>query len=173
MRSDGSVATSPRWSPVLCFVIPLIYFLFLLVLSQLHDRFDERGGIMQFFAGQELAAGHGYRGWASHFWPPLFSVLIGLGARLVPPFLAGKLISIVASTLLVFVTYPLALQLSGDRRVALWSQAFLVTNSLYVWESIGAHNHLLEPLFLVTGLWLSILGIRDRSVPKQALAGIL
>lgn len=154
-------------------VIPSIYFVALLALSRLHTRFDEWGGVMQFFAGQELVAGRGYRGWASHFWPPMFSALIGLGGHLVSPFLAGKLISIVASTLLVAVTYALALQLTGDRRVALWSQAFLVLNPLYARESIGAHNHLLEPLFLVTGLWLSLEGARERAISKQALAGLL
>lgn len=167
----ASVFSAARKSVPSCLVIPLFLMLFLLLLSRLHDRFDEWGGVMQFFAGQELAAGQGYRGWASHFWPPMFSILISLGGHLVPPFLAGKLISILASTLLVLVTYPLAMQLSGDRRVALWSQAFLVMNPLYVRESIGAHNHLLEPLFLVTGLWLSLQGMRERTVTKQAMAG--
>ena len=173
-KSRTGWTSVPGWVAAAPYLwIPLAYLVVLLVMSRLHDTFDEWGGVMQFFAGHELLSGHGYRGWASHFWPPLFPILIALGGALIPPFLAGKLISIAASALTVLITYPFAIRISGDRRVALWSQAFLAVSPLYTFESIRAHNHLLEPLFLVAGVCLSLESGRDRTIQKQALAGVL
>ena len=60
--------------------IPLLYAVILIPLFFLHDTFEEWDGVMQFFAGREILTGFGYNGWTSHFWPPLYSLLIGIGS---------------------------------------------------------------------------------------------
>ncbi len=153
--------------------IPLAWAPVLLIASQLHTVFNEWGGVMQWFAGQDILHGIGYRGWTAHFWPPLFSLLMGLGSPLASGFLLGKLISISASVLLLHTAYRLALSLSGSASVALWTQVFLLVNPLYFVESITAHNHMLDALFFVTGLHLFLLALRHPVSNRPWIAGLV
>jgi len=153
--------------------IPVLYVITLLVVSPLHNRFDEWGGVMQFFAGKEILAGRGYNGWASYFWPPLYSVLIGLGSLVGPGFFVGKLISIVAGTALLYVAYALAIELTGQKRIAVLSQVFLFLTPLYFKESLIAHNHMLDAFLFVSGLWLFLRSLREPSPGRLLVVGLI
>ncbi len=54
--------------------ITLSYGLIVSIISLYHTIYSEWGGVMQVFVGREMLSGQGYRGWSSHFWPPLFSL---------------------------------------------------------------------------------------------------
>ena len=153
--------------------IPLSYGIALLLLSPLHGLFSEWGGVMQYFAGKEILAGNGYHGWTSHFWPPLYSLLIGLGSLILPAFFAGKLISILGSALLLYVVYHLAMLLTNQANIGLWAQAFIALNPLYVYESLQAHNHILDSLFFVLGILLFLQLLEQPTVLRTLLAGLV
>jgi hypothetical protein len=86
---DWARQLSPIW-------IPVTYAITLLIISPLHSVFNEWSGVMQYFSGKEILRGDGYRGWTSHFWPPLFSTVLGLVSKLLPGSTAGKIISIMS-----------------------------------------------------------------------------
>lgn len=153
--------------------IPIAYAIILLLISPLHNTFNEWGGVMQYFAGQEIFSGVGYQGWASHFWPPMFSVLIGLTSLFVPGFFAGKLISIVASAVLVYIAFRFAIELTGQKRIGLWTQAFLVVSPLYFFESVRANNHVPDALFFVAGLWLFFRAFKEPNPRKFVAVGLV
>jgi 4-amino-4-deoxy-L-arabinose transferase-like glycosyltransferase len=152
--------------------IPIFFGLTLLTLSPIHDIFNEWGGVMQYFAGKEIFSGAGYHGWTAGFWPPLFSILVGLGSLLFPGFLAGKLITILASSVLLFVTYHLAIVLSHRNDVGLWSQVFLALSPVYFYQSLRAHNHMIDALFFTLGLFLFIRSTKSLTWSSFLVSGI-
>ena len=127
---------------------------------------------MQYFAGKEIIAGKGYHGWTSHFWPPLFSIFIGFASLVLPGFLAGKIISIVSAAALLYVAYHLAVHLFGEKKISLWTQVFLATNPVFVYETLQAHNHILDSLFFCSGILFFVLGLRQPSAGRFLLAGL-
>lgn len=128
---------------------------------------------MQYFAGKDIFSGVGYHGWTAGFWPPLFSILIGLGSFVLPGFLAGKFISILASSILLFVTYHLAVELSHRNEIGLWSQVFLGLSPVYFYESLQAHNHMIDALFFTTGLTLFIKSTKSMRRSAFLVSGIV
>jgi hypothetical protein len=136
--------------------LPILYALTLLLLSPIHNIFFEWGGVMQYFAGKDIFSGVGYHGWVAGFWPPLYSFLIGFGSLVMPGFLAGKLVTILASSILLFVTYHLAYELTNSNEIGLWSQIFLGLSPLYFNQSFTAHNHIINSLFFISGLFIFI-----------------
>jgi len=109
---------------------------------------------MQLYAGNEIITGLGYNGWASHFWPPLYPLLIGLGALLVPGFQAAKAISIIAGVVTLLIAYYFAIELSGSKKVGLLTQLFLSLNPLFFLSTIQAENHMINTLFFVSAIFL-------------------
>ncbi|MDZ7773786.1 MAG: glycosyltransferase family 39 protein [Balneolaceae bacterium] len=167
---SGETAGVDTWSArIPSWAIPLLFGLLLIPLFLSHNLFEEWDGLMQYFAGRELMEGGGYRGWSSHFWPPLYSLLIGLGGLVMSGLQAGKLISCLAGVALLLVSYRLAMRLSGDRMVALLSQAFLAVNHIYLLLSFQAENHMLDALFFVSALLLMLKAL-DRPTRKEFLA---
>jgi 4-amino-4-deoxy-L-arabinose transferase-like glycosyltransferase len=158
--------TQAIWLPILCGVT-------LMLLSPIHSIFDEWGGVMQYFAGKEIFSGMGYHGWTAYFWPPLYSFLIGLGSVVLPGFLAGKLITILSASILLFVTYHLAVELSNRKEIGWWSQLFLVLSPIFFFQSLQAHNHMLDTLFFITGLWLFIRSIKTLNWLGFFVSGIV
>lgn len=140
-----------QWIPA---AIPVLFAIVLLVVSPLHDTFEEWDGVVQGFAGMEMVSGVGYRGWVPAHWPPLYPLLIGLGSRLVSAFDAAKILSIVAAAIVVYVIYALAVELADRRSLGLLAQAFLVVNPRFVVSAIQAENHMLESVFLLSALTL-------------------
>ena len=155
------------------FFIPIIYFLILILLSPIHNTFDEWGGVMQFFAGQEIFSGLGYYGWAAGFWPPLYSILIGVGSKFTNGFDAGKLISIFSATILIYVIYQLSQELTGRRTTSLLAQLFLALSPIFVFQSIDVHNHMLNSLLLASGIWLFIKSSNKQKLWIYFLTGLV
>jgi hypothetical protein len=152
--------------------IPVIYAITLIGLSQFHRVFDEWGGVMLYFSGREIIAGMGYHGWTSYFWPPLFSFLIGVGSLILPGFLAGKLISILSASALLFVAFHFAGEMFHRKEIGWWAQAFLTVSPIYVYQSLLAHNHMLDALLFVTGLYLFLRSLRDPKPVSFLIAGL-
>jgi 4-amino-4-deoxy-L-arabinose transferase-like glycosyltransferase len=153
--------------------IPIAYAIVLVILSQFHSVFDEWGGVMQLFSGRGILAGMGYRGWASYFWPPLFSFLIAVGSLIVPGFVAGKLISILSASALLLVAFHFAQELSHRREIGWWAQVFVLLSPIYVYNSLLAHNHMLDALLFVTGLYLFLRSLRDPRPGKLLVVGLV
>jgi hypothetical protein len=170
MRTGKYNALVQRLAPAM---IPILYAVILLLVSPLHDTFEEWDGVVQMFAGKEMVSGLGYTWGVSQRWPPLYPLLIGLGSRIVSGFDAAKLISIIAAVILLYVVYLLALELSGKRRVSLLAQAFLVLNPRYVVSSFQAENHMLESLFLVSALVLFIKSLRSPTKKRWLAVGFI
>jgi hypothetical protein len=156
INDQGIILTKSSIFPWAGIWIPILYGFVLILLSPLHGLFSEWGGVMQYFSGQEILMGKGYHGWASHFWPPLYSILIALGSKVLPAFLAGKLISILASVELLFIAFLLTVELSGQWQMGILTQIFLAVNPLYFYQSLWVHNHMLDALFFSLGLLLFI-----------------
>lgn len=152
---------------------PLVYFAVLVIAASFHSTFWEWGGVMQVFEGREILHGQGIHGWASHFWPPLFALLTGIGGLVMPAFTAGKIIGACSSASLLLVTYKLALLMFGDRREAILSQVFVALNPLYAYESFQAHNHMLDAFLFVSGLYLFLTSLRTHSLRAMVCAGAL
>lgn len=151
MRTGRFRRNKERWIPA---VIPLLFGVALLIVSPLHDTFEEWDGVMQALAGREIVSGMGYPWSVSQRWPPLYPLLIGLGSRLVSAFDAAKAVSMAAAVGLAYVIYGLTVEMSGRRNIGLLAQAFLVVNPGFVLSSIQAENHMLESVFLVLALAL-------------------
>jgi len=158
MRIGALRKRKERWIPAL---IPLLFGIALLVVSPLHDTFEEWDGVVQAFAGMEIVSGKGYTWGVSQRWPPLYPLLIGLGSRLVSVFDAAKAVSMIAAVGLVYVIYVLTVEISGRQSVGLLAQAFLAVNPRFVLSSIQAENHMLESVFLVLALTLFLKAARS------------
>lgn len=153
-------------------LLPVAFILVLLPLSSLRTTF-EYDGVMQSFAGREIFAGAGYVGWAAQFWPPLYSLLIGLGGLVLSEFAAAKLISVVSGSVLLFVAYHLATSLSGRPATGLLTQSLLFVNPLFVSLAIQAENHMLDALFFVSALLVVVRAFDGMSVARFFAAGLL
>jgi len=162
-----------RPSPVHGVWIPLLYALLLLPLFFLHDTFEEWDGVIQFFAGREILTGSGYNGWASHFWPPLYPLLVGLGNLFIHGFAAAKLVSAVSSILLLYVAYEIAVELSNEKTTGLLTQLFLCLNPLYVLSSLQAENHMLDSFFFVSGLLFLLKSLKEKNAKTLLATGLL
>ncbi|MHB8994503.1 MAG: ArnT family glycosyltransferase [Armatimonadota bacterium] len=152
--------------------VPLVFLAVGLALASQHTILEEWDGALHIFAARELAQGAGYTGWASHFWPPLFPLLILALSPLMTAFAAGKLISVLAAALLLLVSYYLAVELSGSRKVALASQLLLATNPLFVGASFQCENHMLDSLLYVSTILLLIVSLRKGKMRWFLAAGV-
>lgn len=148
-----------------CLLIPLLYLLILAYLSQYHESFEEYDGVMQYFSSLELVSSGSYIGWASHFWPPLYSVILALAAPLGGGHNAAIFISISSALCVLVTAFYLALKLFGNKRAAYCSQLVVAINPLFLVLSIQAENHMLDTCFFIFSIYVAIqafekLGIR-------------
>jgi len=153
--------------------LPLLFGMTLLSLSPLHSIFNEWTGVMEFFSGHELVTGLGYHGWASQFYPPLFSLLMGIGGLFTSGFMAGKLISILSASVLLLVAYDLSVEFSGSQRVGLWTQVFLALSPLFVNEALQADNHMLDAMLFNCGLLLFLRAAKEPQAGRLFLLGLI
>jgi len=151
--------------------IPLAHGLFLLKISAIHAVFSEWGGVMQYFAGRGLLSGEGYGGWTAGFWPPLYSLLLGLAGSVGDGFAAGKTLSALASVGLLWVAYHLALLLVRRRAVAIAVQIVLPLTPFFAYESLQVHNHMLDAFLLIAGLFLFLRALESSSSRRWLQAG--
>lgn len=158
----------PLWVPV---AVPLLFLAVSLWLAGRHTLFEEWDGAMQMFGAREIAQGMGYTGWASHYWPPLYALLLLLCSKWTTFFMAGKLISVVSGALLVWVVYLLGVSLSGSARVGVVAQMLLATNQLFLNTAIQIENHTLASLLFAVGVLLALIALRRQTWPWFAALG--
>lgn len=148
--------------------MPALFLLLASWLAAQHGLFEEWDGCAQVFGAQEIAQGMGYTGWASHYWPPLFTLLLLLLSKGMTYFVAGKVISVVSGALLLAIIFPLAMELSRSRTVALASQLLLATNQLFLNTSIQNENHTLATMLFALAMLLALIALR-----RQTLSWVL
>lgn len=163
-----------RGSKALLLIVPGLLAVILILLAGLHDTFEEWDGVMQLFAGREIWAGLGYRGWPSHFWPPLYAVLVGGLERCIDGFWAGKLISLLSAVGLVWAAgYFVHVQIP-DRRVTLFTQLCVATQPTFILLAIQAENHMLDALFFCSAFFVLVAGAHwQRDWRAFMVAGLL
>lgn len=124
------------------------------------DVFKEYDAVVQYFAGTELLAGHGYVGWTSHFWPPLHALLLALFGS---PFATGKVIaaaSFVGSAVAIYFFARLHL----GRGALPWYAVLLVCSSAsVVILAIKVSTHAFETCFSLAAFTLYTYWLRERS----------
>jgi hypothetical protein len=88
------------------------------------------------------------------FWPPAFTVIVkALGLVIRDPELAGKIISIVSSTLLLIPVFLFTLRVAG-RRAAVYALLFCMTDAIAVRWSIRVMS---DSLFALLFFWATVL----------------
>ncbi|WP_416827841.1 ArnT family glycosyltransferase [Ectobacillus polymachus] len=155
------------------FVIPILFAILIIPLSYFHTSFEEWDGVMQVFAGRAIFSGQSYAGWTSHYWPPLYSLLVGFLQLFMSGFLASKLISLVAGVLLLYVAYKLAIELTQKKVIALLTQLFLVVNPLFLLLSIQAENNMLDSLFFVSSILLLLQSLKVPESKRFIVLGLI
>ena len=158
----------PIWVPV---AVPLLFLAAGLWLAGRHTLFEEWDGAMQMFGAREISQGMGYTGWASHYWPPLYAVLLLLLSKWTTFFAAGKLISVLSGALLIWVVYLLGTALSGSARVGVVAQALLATNQLFWNTTIQIENHTLAALLFTVAVLVALIALRRQTWPWFAALG--
>lgn len=154
-------------------LVPLIFFIIIIFISSFHIIFQEYDGIMQYYASQEIFSGYGYDNWASQYWPPLFSLIIGFLSLFIPEFIAGKLISILAATLIIYLVFSISKELFDDKRIGLISQIFLILNPLFFNFAFIAENNMLETLFFILAIYLFFVTFKKMNYKRFFLIGIV
>ena len=125
-------------------IVPFLLLLILLFVSPYHDTWEEWDGVMQYFAGQEIISGQGYTGWASLFWPPGYPIILGVLSPFISGFVAGKGISIICAIVFIWLVYEFSMHITQDTNIAIASQVFTITISLFFLSSIMAQSHMLS-----------------------------
>lgn len=170
-KPDGPSLSWPiRYQPVCVSVLCAVVYL---LLSPSHRVFDEWTGVMELFSGRELVSGAGYHGWASGFYPPLFSLVYGVGSLFGDGFVAGKVISVLSASLLLWVAFRLAGELGMDKAIRLLAQLFLALSPLFFQEALQADNHMFEALLFNSGLLLFLRGTKTPLPSRLFWAGVV
>lgn len=155
-------------------IIPILYFILLLFISHRHTLFIETDGAMQCLSSTEIASGQGYHGHSSHFWPPLYTILIYLFTYIFPDgFTAAKFISIISSSLLLLVVYRFLYRITGKDVYAQLAQLFVAVNPVYFFYSSQAQNMMLDTLFFVSAICLFFETLQSTSYKNFFLIGII
>ncbi|TWI86923.1 ArnT family glycosyltransferase [Chitinophaga japonensis] len=155
------------------YLIPVIYFVLMTVVAFQDHVFADWDASMHYFSGLDIYRGNGYRGWASHFWPPLFPVLTGLLAKLAPAVEFIKLISVISASLLLLLVYTFVYKLSESRTAAWLAQLPLVTNTLFIQLSVQVENHMLDSLFYILSILLLIKSLEGGNGYRYLFVGIV
>lgn len=129
---------------------------------------------MQCLSSIEIFSGQGYHGYSSHFWPPLYPILIGLFTYIFPDgFTAAKFISILSSSSLLLVIYYFLHWLTNKNVLAQLAQLFVAVNPIYLFYSFQAQNMMLDTLFFVSAICLFFVALQSTSYKNFFLTGII
>jgi hypothetical protein len=154
-------------------LIPLIYCSWMAIVMARHPMLIDWDGVMHYFAGADIYHGNGYRGWASHFWPPLYPLLTGTLLRWMDGALAAKLISLLSATLLLWLSHRFAYKLSGNAVIACLAQLVIATDPDFVVLSIKAENHMLDSLFYVMAIWMLLQNLEKEQGRGYWMVGLV
>ncbi|HEY0608605.1 MAG TPA: glycosyltransferase family 39 protein, partial [Chitinophaga sp.] len=153
--------------------IPVLYGICMTIVTHQHHLFADFDGAMHYFAGEDIYRGNGYRGWGSHFWPPLFPLLTGALGRWMDGAEAARLISVVSASLLLWVAHRFVYKLTQNSVVACLAQLLIATNFVFVLLSIKAENHMLDALFYVLAIFLLLQSLEKNNTARYFLTGIV
>jgi len=146
-----------NYKPTICdgviFALCVVSFFLWGYLVFSHNTFGEWDGVLQYYAGKEMLYGQGYKGWASHFWPPLQPLLLALGN----PFVIGKTIAVVSGFIILAGSYGIARVKELSIRESLLVTAVLGSNQTFLFHSSIVENHALEASMSVLGLYFALL----------------
>lgn len=154
-------------------LIPLVYGVCMAIVVHQHNLFADFDGAMHYFAGEDIYRGNGYRGWGSHFWPPLYPLLSGALGRWMDGAEAARLISVISAALLLWVAHRFVYQLSQNNAVACLAQLLVATNFIFVMLSIKAENHMLDALFFVLAILLLLQSLKKDNTAPYFLTGVV
>lgn len=145
-------------------------FLLRLILLSSVEQVISPDGVEYVRMGQNLVAGN-FREGLSAYWPPLYPLLVGFSSLVFRDAeFAGRFVSVVAGSLLVFPTYRLARRWYG-RRVALIAAAIVSVHPLLIYYSTVLLTEATYTLLFTCGVvagWSAITGGKTRA---QLLAG--
>jgi hypothetical protein len=119
-----------------------------------NTTFEEWDGVMQLYSGVGIIETGVYSGWPSHFWPPLYPLLLGVVNEFGGGLFAFRQISLLSGVVLLSAIVVLARAyklLSGGLLGILIG--LLVTNWAFISSSVQVENHMLD-----TTLFLSAMG---------------
>lgn len=154
-------------------LIPLLYGISMGIVAHQHQLFIDFDGAMAYFSAQDIYNGNGYRGWGSHFWPPLYPLLTGALARYIDGPDAAELISVVSAALLLWVMHRFVYKLSGNNVIACLAQLLIATNYTFVLLSIKSENHMIDSLFYVWAILLLLQNLDKEARRRYFLVGIV
>lgn len=136
-------------SNVLPLIIPIIMLPLLIHWNIAHKTILENDGIIQIWIGKYLVTNSVYLGYGSDHWPFLTPFLLGISATITNPFIAGKLLSLVAVFFSVYAIYFVAYYLSSNKALALLAQCISATNGLLIAMSFYVDNHALDTSLII------------------------
>lgn len=145
------------------FVIVAGYF------ASRHVIFVEYDGVLLLHAGREIFAGQGFGGWVADFYPPLYSILLGLGDLVWSGFQFGKLLSLSAMTGAIFVTYFVTRESAGSALAGLIAAGLLATNAAILTSAILVENNALDSALSSSAILLVALGSQQGISRRRAL----
>jgi len=154
-------------------LIPVLYGICMTLVTHQRYLFADFDGAMHYFAGEDIYHGNGYRGWGSHFWPPLFPLLSGALGRWMDGAEAARLISVVAGSVLLWVAHRFVYKLSQNSVVACLAQLLIATNFMFVLLSIKAENHMLDSLFYVLAIFLLLQSLEKDNTAWYFFTGLV
>lgn len=174
-RAPGETAASRDLRAALFIpaIVPSGFFAAAATVAAFHPVFREFDGLMQWASGQTLIREGIYEGWASHFWPPLYSALTGLLGLIVDGIWAAKLASLLPATAMLGVAYAFTHDITGSRRAGVVAQTLVAVNPLFFQNAFQAQNHMLDSFMFVAAVWLLIRAVRAPSAAAMAGAGLV
>lgn len=154
-------------------LIPVLYGICMTIVTHQHYLFADFDGAMHYFAGEDIYSGNGYRGWGSHFWPPLYPLLAGTLGRWMNGAEAARLVSVISASLLLWVAHRFVYKLSRNSALACLAQLLIATNFVFVLLSIKAENHMIDTLFYVLSILLLLQSLEKDNMARYFLTGLV
>jgi len=170
---NNNVLSLPKKALYSSMLIPIVYALLSGTVACHHHLFTDWDGVMHYFSAMDIYQGNGYNGWASHFWPPLYPVLIGGLSLFMNGFTAAKLISVAAASLLLFIVHRFTYHLCHNNFAACLAQLLVAVNCTFILLSIQAENHMLDSLFYVSAILLLLQQLEKGNNAGFILVGII
>lgn len=154
-------------------LFPIVFFgLGLYIIIFKHVLFEEWDGVANLFAGREIFQGKGFVGWSSHYYGPLYAVLLGFLNLFLEGFFAGKLLSLVSATILLIYIYNFSYFLTKSVTLSIFIQIFIASNSIFFISSIQVENNMLDSVLIVISFYYLIKAINLPCRKYLILTGI-
>jgi hypothetical protein len=138
--------------------VPILFIALFIIIAEYfisnNTTFEEWDGVMQLYSGINLFDNKIYSGWPSHFWPPLYSMLLGIINEFGGGLFEFRQISLFSGvfllSMIVFLSKKYNVFNVGLLSILI---GFLATNWTFISSSVQVENHMLD-----TTLFLSSMG---------------